>query len=148
MYGKDARTAKIGSFNDLPKIVAVDFDGTLVEDEFPNIGRKNEQMFQVMKTLKSQGVKLILWTSRNCCDQFGNTLEDAINFCKENGLTFDAVNENLPEVQEFTGQDTRKIYADLYIDDKSVPHNQAPLYWVDRLGLKYSKFVGAMEENR
>jgi len=139
---------KATKFSDLPKIVAVDFDGTLVEDEFPNIGQKDEYMFKVLKALKSNGVKLILWTSRNNCEEFGDTLQAAVDFCRENGLVFDAINENLPEVQEYTGQDTRKVYADLYIDDKSVPHNQAPLYWVDRLGVKYSRFVGTMEEMR
>lgn len=140
-------TQTMVSFDNLPKIVAVDFDGTLVEDDFPNIGAKNEQMFRVMKALKSQGVKIILWTSRNN-DALGDLLEDAVKYCKKEGLTFDAVNENLKEVQELTGADTRKIYADLYIDDKSVPHSQAPLYWVDRLGFKYSRFVGIMEEMR
>lgn len=137
----DAKT-----FKDLPPIVAVDFDGTLVDDNFPDIGKVHEDMFRVIKTIKNMGVKIILWTSRNNCEKFGNNLDDAVKFCKEHGLEFDAINENIQEVQELTGEDTRKVYADLYIDDKSIPDTQAPLYWVSKLGFNYTEFMESYGE--
>jgi hypothetical protein len=58
------------------------------------------------------GAKLILWTCRT-----GALLDAAVSWCKDEGLTFDAVNENLPEIIEAFGSDTRKIFANEYIDD-------------------------------
>ncbi len=127
-------------FDNLPKIVAVDFDGTLVEDEFPEIGRPCMEMFKAMKYLREQGVKVILWTSRNFYKN-RDLLEEAIAFCKEQGLEFDAINENIQEVQELTGEDTRKIYADLYIDDKSISALQSPLYWLGKLELSWVDYM-------
>jgi hydroxymethylpyrimidine pyrophosphatase-like HAD family hydrolase len=134
----EKKEKKITSFEELPKIVAVDFDGTLVEDEFPNIGKPNEEMFNFLKYLRQeQGVKLVLWTSRNFSEKYGDLLEQAVEFCQSKGLEFDAINENIQEVQDFTGEDTRKIYADVYIDDKSVPAIQSPIYWVYKLGFSW-----------
>ena len=64
-------------------------------------------------------------------------MEEAVEFCKDNGLEFDAINENIDEVQELTGEDTRKVYADVYLDDKSVPAIMSPLYWCDLVGLNW-----------
>ena len=94
-------------------IIAVDFDGTLCADLYPGIGAPNQRLIFVLKQLKARGAKLILWTCR--C---GEPLSEAVGWCKKHGLTFDAVNENLPEVLEKYGTDSRKITADLYIDDK------------------------------
>lgn len=116
----------------LPKIVAVDFDGTLVEDHFPQIGPINEEMFELCKQLKDQGIALILWTSR---DDYN--VAEAVAFCAQHGLVFDAVNENLKEVQALFNNDTRKVYADLYIDDKAIPHTMSPSFWAERLGLRF-----------
>jgi uncharacterized pyridoxamine 5'-phosphate oxidase family protein len=101
----------------LPRIVAVDFDGTLVEDKFPEIGRPNVTLFKALKRWQTEGVKVILWTCRN-----NDALEAAVKFCRDMGLEFDAVNENLPEVKELYGGDTRKVFADLYIDDKAIDY--------------------------
>lgn len=117
----------------LPKIVAVDFDGTLVSDMFPEIGLQNNEMFELCKQLKAQGIRLILWTSRD-----GQPLLDAVAFCKARGLEFDSVNENVQEVREMFNNDTRKVYADLYIDDKSIPHTMSPSFWAERLGLRFT----------
>ena len=68
-----------------------------------------------IKYEKSQGAKIILWTCRT-----GSKLINAIKFCEENGIELDAINENLPEMIELFGEDTRKIFADEYIEDKSV----------------------------
>lgn len=133
-----AKEKKITRFEELPKIIAVDFDGTLVTNEFPNIGKPNEELFKFLMYLRQeQGVKLILWTSRNFSNQYGDMLEQAVEFCQEKGLEFDAINENIQEVQDFTGEDTRKVYADVYIDDKSVPVIQSPIYWVYKLGFSW-----------
>lgn len=117
---------QIMSFKDLPKIIAVDFDGTLVSDAWPEIGEPNEEMFAMMKALKKQGVKVILWTSRNYTQSYGDLVQVAVDYCKGKGLEFDAVNENIREVKELTGQDTRKVYADMYIDDKAYGHQCTP----------------------
>ena len=115
----------ITDFSSLPPIVAVDFDGTLVEDRFPKIGAEKATMCDAIKRLQKFGVKTILWTSRT-----GELLEDAINWCEDNGFNFTKINENIDEVQELTGLDTRKVYANVYIDDKNYPadggavHNQ------------------------
>lgn len=101
-------------FSALPPIMAVDFDGTLVVDKFPEIGAKREYMCSLIKDFQNKGVKSILWTSRT-----GKYLEDAVKWCELEGLHFDAINENIAEVVELTGQDTRKVFADVYIDDKS-----------------------------
>lgn len=101
--------------NKLNPILAVDFDGTLVEDKFPEIGKIRPVIFEAAKTAQKHGVKLILWTCRN-----GDRLKEAVEFCAENGLHFDAINENLDEVKVLYGGDTRKVFADEYWDDKGV----------------------------
>lgn len=125
------------NFSDLPKIIAVDFDGTLVEDKWPEIGKPNKEMFEFLKYLqKEHNIKLILWTSRT-----DRHLINAIEFCKAQGMEFDAINENIPEVKAFTGRDTRKVYADIYLDDKSIPAIQAPIYWVHKLNLSWMEVI-------
>jgi len=106
----------ITDFSTLPPIMAVDFDGTLVVDKFPEIGKEREYLCSLVRELHSRGVKVILWTSRT-----GEHLENAINWCEEHNIPLDAVNQNIPEVIELTGYDTRKVFADVYVDDKSCP---------------------------
>lgn len=96
-------------------IIAVDFDGTLCKNEFPGIGAPNEGLLAYLRMSKRFGDKIILWTCR-----VGERLEEAVQWCKEHDLEFNAVNENLPEVIEFHGGDSRKIFADFYIDDKTL----------------------------
>lgn len=96
------------------QIIAVDFDGTLCTDCFPDIGQPNIALIELLQGLKQQGRQIILWTCR--C---GKQLEEAVEWCRKRELEFDAVNENLPEIIEKYGSDGRKIYADVYIDDKS-----------------------------
>lgn len=104
------------------KIIAVDFDGTLCENKWPEIGEINSHLFQLLTYEKSRGNKIILWTCRS-----GDRLTEAVNWCKEHGLEFDAVNENLPEAIEEFGLDTRKIFAHVYIDDRNMPMSVAEL---------------------
>lgn len=101
--------------NELPYIIAVDFDGTLVEDKFPEIGKPCGKVWERVRECQEAGVKIILWTSRD-----NDRLKDAVKFCNDRGLFFDAVNENLPECQNLFNNDTRKVYANEYWDDKAV----------------------------
>lgn len=96
----------------LPTIIAVDFDGTLVENQFPEIGEIKPEVWNAVRMARDKGTKLILWTSRT-----GKVLEQAIQFCTEHGLIFDAVNDNIPEVKAL-GWDARKVFATYYIDDR------------------------------
>ncbi len=95
-------------------IYAVDFDGTLCESVFPGIGSPNMTLINHLIKRRKQGNKIILWTCR--C---GERLKDAVEWCRGYGLEFDAVNENLQEMIEWHGNDCRKIFADVYIDDKA-----------------------------
>lgn len=95
-------------------IIAVDFDGTLCQECFPEIGEANTRLINDLIRRKTLGDKVILWTCRE-----GQVLLDAINWCKLHGLIFDAINDNIPEVIEQWGSNSRKITADVYIDDKS-----------------------------
>lgn len=104
------------SMSELPYIIAVDFDGTLVEDKYPLIGRKNQAVFDYVLSLKEQySARVVLWTCRD-----RKYLQQAIEYCRLNGLEFDAVNDNVTEVIELFNNNSRKIYADIYIDDKNV----------------------------
>ena len=99
------------------RIIAVDFDGTLVEDKFPEIGEPIYQTWMKLFKEQSEGSKIILWTCRN-----GKALEDAVNFCKfKMGFHFDAINENLDEIKVLYGGDTRKVFATEYWDDRAIP---------------------------
>lgn len=97
------------------KIIAVDFDGTLCTNKWPDIGEPNRELIDYLKDQQKQGVKLILWTCRS-----NERLAKAVDWCCDRDLWFDAVNENLPEIISLFGSDTRKIYADEYIDDKAM----------------------------
>lgn len=96
-------------------IIAVDFDGTLSFGEWPKIGTPNEKLFQYLIQKQKSGDKIILWTCREMED-----LDAAVLWCEKQGLIFDAVNDNLPEVIARWGGNSRKVDCDLYIDDKSV----------------------------
>ncbi|GGZ47085.1 MULTISPECIES: BT0820 family HAD-type phosphatase [Mesonia] len=94
--------------------IAVDFDGTIVENAYPGIGETKIFAFETLKRLENEGHRLILWTYRH-----GKRLQAAVDFCKENGLEFYAVNMSYPE-EEFDPQLSRKINADIFIDDRNV----------------------------
>lgn len=95
-------------------IIAVDFDGTIVEDAYPGIGEAKIFAFETLKRLQDDGHRLILWTYR--CN---NRLDEAVEFCKANGIEFYAVNKSFPE-EDFNGDVSRKIHADLFIDDRNI----------------------------
>jgi hypothetical protein len=94
--------------------IAVDFDGTIVEHDYPKIGKEKLFAFRTLKELERQGARLILWTFRT-----GKELEESVQYCRNNGIEFYAVNRNYPEeVMDETV--SRKIDADIYIDDKNL----------------------------
>ena len=97
-------------------IIAVDFDGTIVEHRYPHIGKELPFAIASLKQIQSEGHALILWTARE-----GRLLQEAIDFCEKRGLEFFAVNSNYPgeEVDE-AGIRARKLHADLFIDDRAV----------------------------
>lgn len=99
----------------LPYIIAVDFDGTLVEDRFPEIGEPRISVWHDLENAQRAGAKIILWTSRD-----HERLKEAVEFCVDRGLHFDAINSNLDECQVLFNNDTRKVYANEYWDDKAI----------------------------
>ena len=97
------------------KTFAVDFDGTLCKNAWPEIGEPYPEMIDLVKSLRQNGHNIILWTCRE-----GFDLEKAVTWCAERGLNFDAVNDNLEEIKVLFGGNSRKIVADYYIDDKAM----------------------------
>jgi len=94
--------------------LAVDFDGTIVENRFPEIGKPMLFAFESLKKLQEEGHRLILWTYRH-----GEKLDEAVEFCEKNGLKFHAINKSYPE-EEFDDTISRKILADIFIDDRNL----------------------------
>ena len=95
-------------------IIAIDFDGTIVEDAYPRIGNPMIFAFETMKKLQSEGHRLILWTYRT-----GKQLQEAVDFCKQEGIEFYAINKSYPE-EEFDDKVSRKIHANLFVDDRNI----------------------------
>ncbi len=97
-------------------IIAVDFDGTIVEHRYPAIGKERLFAIETLKRLNNDGHKLILWTVRE-----GRLLEEAVEFCRERGVEFYAVNRDYPEEEkEKNSHFSRKLKADVWIDDRNV----------------------------
>ena len=100
--------------NNNSKTIAIDFDGTIVEHQYPRIGKEMLFAFATIKELQKKGHKLILHTYRT-----GALLDEAVEYCKQNGVEFYAVNKNYPE--EVITEDTpRKLNVDVFIDDRNV----------------------------
>ena len=93
-------------------IIAVDFDGTIVEHRYPEIGEERPFAISTLRMLASQRHRLILWTVRR-----GKLLEDAVEWCRSRGVDFYAVNKNFPEEILDEGGCFGKINADIFIDD-------------------------------
>lgn len=101
--------------------IAVDFDGTLCEYAFPKIGEQKKTHKELMNKLiqmRNNGHKLILYTCRGDNDEY-KVLTEAIAWCKERGLEFDAINENIPGFVKKSGYSPKPV-ADIYLDDKSL----------------------------
>ena len=96
-------------------IIAIDFDGTIVHDAFPKIGPLQPYAKDVINRLHQAGHYIIIWTSRN-----NASLIEAVNYLLEKGVSFDRINDSEPENRSQYTHDTRKIYADIYIDDRNL----------------------------
>ena len=109
-----------------PKIIAVDFDGTLVTNMFPDIGEPILSTIAALKREQANGAKVILWTCRH-----DEPLEAAVKWCAEQGIHLDAVNANLPYMIELYGE-SRKVGASEYWDDKAVrvPFEAVPAVFI------------------
>ena len=91
-------------------VIAIDFDGTITDKNiFPEIGEPREYAFEAIHNLQTAGHKIILWTCR-----YGKSLLEAINWLAKYNIKLDAYNENIYSL------DSRKVVADVYIDDKNV----------------------------
>lgn len=123
-------------------IIAVDFDGILCENKFPEIGAPNYEVISLVQQLVDKGHEVILWTTRN-----GEELIAAVDWCGKYGLHFANVNgpapSNREEYRDRYPTESRKIYADVYIDDHNLeyqgePFNRANGWLIDYLkkGLK------------
>ena len=96
--------------------IAVDFDGTIVEHKYPEIGREIPFAIDTLKMLIKDHHRVILWSVRE-----GKLLEDAVNWCKERGVEFYAVNRDYPEESTENNQHfSRKLKADVWIDDRNL----------------------------
>jgi hydroxymethylpyrimidine pyrophosphatase-like HAD family hydrolase len=127
----------------MQKIIACDFDGCLCENKYPEIGPPIRETITALRQEQSQGALVILWTCRRDKEQ-----EAAVTWCKEHGLLFDAVNENLLcMIEAFIG-DTRKVFADEYWDDKAVkrPVSKSVKYKNDYRGVIYDYYCRADTE--
>ncbi|MCI6476599.1 MAG: hypothetical protein MSA38_02260 [Bacteroidales bacterium] len=97
-------------------IIAVDFDGTIVEHEYPKIGKEKIFATETLRQLINDGHRLILWTVRE-----GELLDEAVEWCRQRGVEFYAVNKDFPEENiSKNEQFSRKIKADVWIDDLNV----------------------------
>ncbi|WP_242942677.1 hypothetical protein [Pseudobutyrivibrio sp. C4] len=96
-------------------VFAVDFDGTLSFGKWPECGPANEGLIDFLNKRRQLGDRIILWTCRE-----GENLDLAVEWCQNKGLEFDAVNDNLPDVIEKYGGNSRKVSCDFYIDDRAV----------------------------
>lgn len=99
----------------LPTIIAVDFDGTLCVNRWPEIGKARQPVIDWLIMQQKSGCKLILWTMRE-----NDKLAEAVAWCQKHGLFFDAINDNLPEVQKRFGDNPRKVFANYYLDDHNL----------------------------
>ena len=97
-------------------IIAVDFDGTIIEHEYPKIGKEKIFATETLRQLINDGHRLILWTVRE-----GKLLDEAVEWCRQRGVEFYAVNKDFPEENiSKNEQFSRKIKADVWIDDLNV----------------------------
>jgi len=96
-------------------VIAIDFDGTIVDHRYPEIGKEIPFSVETLKMLQQDRHKLILWTVRE-----GHLLDEAVQWCKERGLEFYAVNRDYPEETREDRGFSRKLKADMFIDDRNL----------------------------
>lgn len=107
-------------------MLAIDFDGTIVDHQFPEIGELRPNAVEVINKLYNEGHEITIWTCRE-----GEDLEKAKQFLIDNGIPFHRFNANRPDQICLFNNDCRKVYADIYIDDRQVgglPKNWEVIY--------------------
>lgn len=95
--------------------IAVDFDGTIVEHRYPEIGREIPFAIDTLKMLTKEGHRLILWSVRE-----GKLLDEAVEWCRERGLEFYTVNKDYPEENREDKNYSRKLKVEMFIDDRNI----------------------------
>lgn len=126
--------------------IAVDFDGTIVRDMYPKIGAEIPFATATLKMLMQEQHRLILWTVRE-----GECLDEAIAWCKKRGVEFYAVNKDFPEENEETNRAySRKIKADMFIDDRAVGGlpDWGNIYRMIKEGLTYEQLIKQNNEEK
>ena len=123
-------------------LIAVDFDGTIVEHRFPEIGREIPFAIATLKRLQAEHHQLVLWTSRE-----GRLLTEAVDYCRDRGLEFYAVNSPCPadpDSGDTQPSHCRKLTADLYIDDRGVGGlpDWGVIYQLIHHGWTYEQYLG------
>jgi hypothetical protein len=125
--------------------IAVDFDGTICKHRYPEIGPEIPFAIETLKKLQEEGHKLILWSVRE-----GALLDEAIDWCKERGLTFYAVNRDYPEEEvEKNNHFSRKLKVDLFIDDRNLGGlpDWGTIYQMVKSHLSYADLLRFYEED-
>lgn len=97
-------------------VIAVDFDGTIVQHHYPKIGPEIPFATETLRMLINDGHQLILWSVRE-----GHLLQEAVDWCSERGVEFYAVNKDFYEEDVSKNKVfSRKLKADLFIDDRNL----------------------------
>jgi hypothetical protein len=124
--------------------IAVDFDGTIVEHKYPEIGEELLFAIETLRELQRQQHLIVLWTFRT-----GKYLDEAVEYCRKRGLEFYAVNKNYPE-EEFDDTISRKVNADLFIDDRNLGGfpGWSVVFEMIKNGKALEPFTGSMPEQR
>ena len=120
--------------------IAVDFDGTIVEHCYPNIGEEKPFAVQTLRMLIADHHRIILWSVRE-----GKLLDDAINWCRQHGIEFYAVNRSYPE-ESISGNEhySRKLKADIFIDDRNIGGlpDWGTIYSMITHGTNWNQYLG------
>ena len=96
-------------------IIAVDFDGTIHDGQWPKIGEAMPGAREAINALRAEGHYIIIWTCRE-----GRQQTEMVNWLLEKGIGFDRINDHQPDQVVTYGSDARKVYAHCYVDDKNV----------------------------
>ena len=122
--------------------IAVDFDGTIVEHEYPRIGEERPFATDTLKMLIADHHRLILWTVRE-----GELLDEAVEWCRKRGVEFWAVNRDYPEEHGIQSNNhfSRKLKVDLWIDDRNIGGipDWGEIYQMIRSGHPFSRYHGS-----
>lgn len=124
--------------------IAIDFDGTIVEHKYPEIGREIPFAIETLKKIQDDGHKLILWSCRT-----DGLLQDAVDWCRERGLEFYAANLDFPEENVDNQNYSRKLKVDMFIDDRNLGGlpDWGTIYQMIKNKLSYQDLVDHYEED-